>query len=95
MTEASDAFRNLPGVRLVRDSSGFSKQLQIRGIMADWCTPSIYLNGGLMLGFDAEEIDAMIQPEQLKGIEIYTGPGIPGAFQQGMTGCGSIVIWTR
>jgi len=88
-------FRMMPGVRLERDSSGFTKQLQVRGMMADWCTPSIYLNGGFMSGFDADEIDAMIQPEQIKGIEIYTGPGIPAAFQQGMTGCGSIVIWTR
>jgi hypothetical protein len=95
VTETSDIFRNLPGVRLMRDSSGFTKQLQIRGMMADWCTPAIYINGGLMLGFDADEIDALIQPEQVKGVEIYTGPGTPGAFQQGMTGCGTIVLWTR
>jgi hypothetical protein len=37
----------------------------------------------------------LIQPEQVKGVEIYTGPGTPGAFQQGMTGCGTIVLWTR
>ncbi len=95
VTNASDVFRLMPGVRLERDSSGFTKQLQVRGMMADWCTPSIYLNGGFMSGFDADEIDAMVQPEQIKGIEIYTGPGIPAAFQRGMTGCGSIVIWTR
>ncbi|NBS59442.1 MAG: hypothetical protein EBS65_20865 [Betaproteobacteria bacterium] len=95
VTNTTDVFRLMAGVRLERDSSGFTKQLQVRGMMADWCTPSIYLNGGFMSGFDADEIDAMVQPEHIKGIEIYTGPGIPAAFQQGMTGCGSIVIWTR
>ena len=95
VTNTTDVFRLMPGVRLERDSSGFTKQLQVRGMMSDWCTPSIYLNGGFMSGFDADEIDAMVQPEHIKGIEIYTGPGIPAAFQQGMTGCGSIVIWTR
>ena len=31
----------------------------------------------------------------IKGVEVYAGIGAPPQFQEGMRGCGSIVIWMR
>jgi len=63
--------------------------------MADWCSPAIYLDGHHLNGVSADEIDVWVHPDEVAGIEIYSGPGAPVEFQQGMTGCGSILIWTK
>ena len=34
-------------------------------------------------------------PDDLVGMEVYTGPGTPPQFQRAFAECGSIVIWTK
>jgi hypothetical protein len=44
------------------------------------------------------EIDTVVLPHEIAGIEIYNGAGgsaAPPDLQREMNGCGSILIWTK
>ena len=42
-----------------------------------------------------DEIDDLVPPEHIAGIEVYSEASAPVQYQNGMKGCGSIVIWTK
>jgi hypothetical protein len=87
----SDVFRTVPGVQLVRNGNG-GDAIYIRGAFG-WCAPTVYINGaGMNIGPD--EIDDFVHPKEVAGIEIYH-EDVPPQFQRGLSGCGSIVIWTK
>jgi hypothetical protein len=90
----SDVFRRVPGVQTGYDSTG-QKFLAIRGAFEDWCKPAIFINDHDMSFLSIDELDTWVYPQEVKGIEVYTGAGIPAQYQVGLKGCGSIVIWTR
>lgn len=90
----SDAFKNLPGVRLERDSFGFRK-IYVRSAFGDWCEPSVHIDGLYMWTLNADDIDGMVSLRYVKGIEVYTEATTPAEYQRGMTGCGTILLWTR
>jgi hypothetical protein len=99
----SDLFRSMSGVRLVASPDG-GRQLLMRGAFAQECSPAIYLDGhyrgglasdGMSATLSADFIDAWLKPEDVAGIEIYTQGTVPPQFQQGMSDCGSIVIWSK
>jgi hypothetical protein len=62
------------------------------------CSPSLYLDGNLIPtpadGLAAVDIDAWVRPNEIAGIEVYFDQ-VPAQFQHDMSGCGSIVIWTK
>lgn len=85
----SDLFRSIPGV--YSDSS-----IRVRGPFGE-CSPSLYLDGQpmpRMSELTADDINIWVRPQEVAAIEIYVGQ-IPSQFQQGLGGCGSIVIWTK
>ena len=83
----TDVFRQLPGVNIV-PSGSFGSVLLMRG----GCSPVIYLDG-LKLQDGSEELDQIVQPSDIAGVEVYTGlAGAPAEFPG--NGCGSVVIWT-
>ena len=83
----TDALRMVPGVQLV--GSGLSHTIVMRGDYG--CQPAVYLDGMRLYGAD---VDDLIDPEYVDGMEVYTGPGqAPPQFWG--RGCGSLVIWTR
>jgi len=87
----SDVFRSIPGLRMERVGFG-GDTILMRGAFG-LCVPDVYINGARMeLGPD--DIDSWVQPKQIAGIEIYT-ESAPPQFQRGLSGCGSIVIWTK
>lgn len=88
----SDLFRTMPGIRVTQ--SGSDVQLAMRGSTGD-CVPTIYLDGHRMTGLSASDIDSTVKPSSIRGIEVYSATNAPPQFHPGMTGCGSIVIWTR
>lgn len=91
----SDLFRMMPGMRVGMDSTGMERHLLVRSAF-EWCKPEIYLDGiNLMDGLTADDIDAWVRPAEVAGIEVYTETSAPAEFQRGMTGCGSVVIWTK
>ena len=61
---------------------------------ADYCAPAIFLDGMRMNNrpFNA---NAIIDPENIEAVEIYTGSAqIPVGYHDPQ-GCGSILFWTR
>lgn len=90
----SDLFRAFPGLFVGSGIFG-EPVISMRGIFADRCTPAIYINGFEMLGFDAIDLDAMVKPDDILGVEVYSEASVPGQFKGGMRGCGSLVFWTR
>jgi hypothetical protein len=65
------------------------------------CFPLVYLNGHYMGTVDGkqmttDDIDDMVRPDEVYGIEVYTQGQVPPQFSLGMMAeCGSIVIWSR
>ena len=92
----SDLFRMVPGMRVDRSPLG-DTQVSMRGTFEEHCTPNVYLDGHFMRGLSADDIDGWVKPNEVAGIEIYTGPGTPAQFNPGLSSevCGSIVIWTK
>jgi hypothetical protein len=89
----TDLLRTVPGVR-VTPARGIAYVVTLRG----GCRPTIVVDGmRLFTGFsddDAlDDLDMIVRPEQILGIEVYNGPaGAP--MEYGVGGCGSILIWT-
>ncbi len=83
----TDALRTTPGLRVNPGRLGY--QVSVRG----GCSPEVYLDG-VHVYEGAENLDQFVRPEQVAGIEVYTGvAGAPMQFQS--NGCGAIVVWTR
>jgi hypothetical protein len=86
----SDLFRTVPGIRV-------ETEIVMKSAFDD-CWPSLYIDNNLVSKTDAAltpiDIDAWVRPNEIAGIEIYFDQ-VPPQFQRALTGCGSIVIWTR
>ena len=74
----------------------------MRGLFSPRCTPSVFLNAfPVQLAFNGVapfsigDIDAMVRPSDLLGVEIYAAGQVPPVFGAGMTGCGVIAFWTK
>ncbi len=92
-TWTSDLFAMTPGVRI--DGGGFDRKILVRSAFGGHCAPPVYIDGVYLFTLSADEIDGMITPSRIGGIEIYTETDTPMEFQQGLSGCGAIVIWTK
>jgi len=90
----SDLFRVVPGLMVDRTPLG-DTQITMRGSVSETCAPAFYLDGKYMRNLSADDVDDWVRPQEIAGIEVYTGAGLPAQFQQEMTGCGAIVIWTK
>lgn len=91
----SDLFRAVPGLFVdgVRDSD---QRIQMRGIFDARCDALIIVNGGVMPGLSAADLDDFAPPRNIIGIEVYQPGTVPAEFQQlsSNTSCGVIVVWT-
>jgi carboxypeptidase family protein/TonB-dependent receptor-like protein len=73
----------------------------------EFCIPNFWVDGTPYLVDGARpsakvhspysDLNDMVRPESIKGIEVYSTPGtVPAQYDKfSTTGCGSIVIWTR
>ncbi len=91
----SELFEVMGGVRLEYDGGGFERTILVRGATSEWCAPPIFLNGQRLGGITADDLDVWVRPNEVKGIEVYAGIGAPMEYQVGLSGCGSILIWTK
>lgn len=91
----SDMLRMTPGLYLRRGADSFSQEFMMRGFGADYCSPSVYLDGMQLFSLDVNDLDATVRPGDVTGIEIYTSTSAPAQFQRAFSGCGSIVVWTK
>jgi len=72
--------------------------IQLAGCEARWMADGARYAEDL----GADAIDTWVNPNEIAGIEVYTGPGVPAQFTTGMGGgglggqiCGSLIIWTK
>ncbi|MCR4340045.1 MAG: TonB-dependent receptor [Gemmatimonadaceae bacterium] len=91
----SDIFGRVPGLEVVKPGIMYDGGISMRGLFADRCSPAVYIDGHYMRSFGLVDIDDWVHPEEVAGIEVYSAGMVPPQFQPGMSGCGSIVIWTR
>jgi hypothetical protein len=99
----SDLFHTVAGLQVEQASDPIEgKRVLMRGTFSDRCSPAIYIDGIYMSDLSADDIDGMVRPDEVAGIEIYAGSWVPAQFTRGLAGigrlgeaCGSIAIWTR
>ncbi len=85
----TDLLQALPGVRVVHSARAGGAVVLLRGS----CRPQVYLDG-VPIGLAGMSIDALVQPMDLEGIEVYRGPAeTPVEFAR--SACGALVLWTR
>ena len=98
--QVSDLFRSMPGIHV---EGGVERQILMRGAFGK-CDPSIYINGmpmtsqranGGVVTITVDDLNAWMLPRDVTGIEVYAGDSAPVEYQQGMSGCGSILIWMK
>jgi hypothetical protein len=98
--DASDVFKNVPGVRIYAGSIVMRSAFKPGDVAANEegnyaCKPMFYVNGLPMFDIGTGELDALMRARNIRAVEIYDEATVPPQFQLGMSGCGSIVIWTK
>ena len=84
---ASDLLRTTAGVQVL-PGGPMGAAVLMRGN----CRPTLWIDGMRLMGEDS--IDALVQPSDIVGIEIYKSPAeTPPQFSGGGS-CGTIVVWT-
>ena len=76
----SDIFRSVQGIRL--DGSGIDRRILIRNGFGDACAPSVFVDGLYVFEPTADELDAIVTPARIRGIEVYTDASTPAEFQR-------------
>jgi hypothetical protein len=97
----TDLLRLISGLRLAPNIPDTTSML-VRGAgrwtakdAEVWCSPLVFIDGRLFEHVTADDVDDMIDPRDIAGMEVYTGITAPPQFQVPLGGCGSIVIWRR
>lgn len=90
----TDLFMMVPGLS-VDGVAGIDRTVKMRGLFTETCDPAVYLNGSLMVGLSASDIDLLVPAKNIQGIEVYSQSQAPPQFVPGLSECGSIVFWTR
>ena len=92
-TYMGDIFRGTPGIVTMPGDFGRDRVL-LRGTgMTGDCPPAVFVNG-LFVNIEDGDMDPMINPKDVRAVEIYARTSsIPVQFQT-RNGCGSVVIWT-
>ncbi len=85
----SDLLRRVAGVRVTHGSFGRNRIAMTRSS----CSPLLYIDG---LRVPASEIDDLVWPDAVQGMEVYNGAAFAPVEYSGFGGnCGVILIWTR
>ena len=73
--------------------------VRMRGSGGGRCVPNIFVDDAQFQVYDDKsmgELNTLVRPEPIKGMEVYPGPLIPFQYdRRSANDCGSIVIWTR
>jgi hypothetical protein len=92
-----DLFRTVPGFS-VEPSGGFGYRIvsnRSAGLGGGRCSPEFYIDGVKSV-IDAQVGGGLpVNPDQIYGIESYSGSATTPAEYQSQSGCGAILIWTR
>jgi hypothetical protein len=90
--EISDLLRHAPSLELSTDNA-HNVKIRMRGDTGP-CTPAIFLDGKQLVYWTLADLNSLVQPDELVGMEVYTPSMTPAEFRT-KVGCGTIVVWTR
>ena len=90
--EISDLLRHAPTLDLSTDNA-HNVKIRMRGDTSP-CTPAIFLDGKQLVYWTLADLNSLVQPDELVGMEVYTPSMTPAEFRT-KVGCGTIVVWTR
>ena len=87
----TDLMRMTPGMQ-VSPNGSFGYVLRGRG----GCTPEVFIDGTKVMQ-GADEVDNMVRPQEVAGVEVYNSTaGVPPQFSGAAGGdCGVVLIWTK
>lgn len=89
----ADIFRSTVGMTVMQGIYGGDRVLMRASGGGGPCVPAVFLNG-LSLHTTDGVLDALVNPQEVRAVEIYMHvASVPIQFQS-MNGCGSIVLWT-
>jgi hypothetical protein len=92
--QTSDLLWRMPSIR--PSVSGFDRIALMSNRMGGFCQPTVYVDGMRMMDMTLTDLDMMVLPEDVVGIETYTSlVGTPPEFLMSFADCGSIIVWTR
>jgi hypothetical protein len=100
--QVTDLLRTSPGLQFERGT--FGDVITMRSMFAKRCIPGVFIDNYFMRDLSPDELNVLTQPDEIDGIEIYSGITVPMQFNTALRGgelkdptdqCGSIVIWTR
>jgi hypothetical protein len=109
-TQVSDLFKSIPGVYLevllpsdtvsqfggsTGDSGDNQLRITMRGGFSAKCLPTIWVNNLQLQDVTAADIDGLMQPGDLIGVEVYQPTQVPAQFRIAANGCGAVVFWRR
>jgi len=95
-TLTSDLFLSVQGgLTIERDSLG-NRFITMRSntFRSSRCLPSIFVDGMSIRGLTAADIDGLVRPSELFGVEVYRAANAPVEFSE-QDGCGTILLWTK
>ena len=91
--ETSDLLRRVPSIIL--KSFGMDRIALMSTPLGGYCQPTIYLDGVRMDAMSLNDLDMMVPPDEVVGMEAYTSPAsAPPEFVPVFAQCGSIVVWS-
>ena len=90
--EVTDVLRHAPGIAVSTDNS-HNVKIRMRGDM-EYCTPAIFLDGKQLINWELGDLNSLVEPETVGGMEVYTPAMTPPEFRT-RQGCGTILLWTR
>jgi len=90
--ELTDLLRHTPLLDLSTDNV-HNVKIRVRGDQTP-CTPAIFVDGKQLVYWELADLNSLIQPEELVGMEVYSAAMTPAEFRTKNT-CGTIVVWTH
>jgi hypothetical protein len=90
--ELTDLLRHAPSLELTTDNV-HNVKLRMRGDQGA-CTPAIFLDGKQLVYWELADLNSLIKPDQIGGMEVYTASMTPAEFRTKIA-CGTILVWTR
>lgn len=92
----TDVFRTIPSLRVVPDGMYNYRVESARGNMLSAGCVRYFVDGSPFQAVYPGDIDRIVPPYEVAGIEVYDGSGAPVQFQiAGSSSCTVIVIWSK
>lgn len=89
--DLSTLLRSVPSLRVV--GAGIDRTIEVRRGRFQ-CTPALWMDGMPLSSDLLGQVDFLVRPDELDGVEVYVGPETPYEFLRSGT-CGAILLWTR